>query len=367
MNSEKTARSYELKEVRLQLKEGFGLYSDTAIRTPQDAIDLIKEELLGYDREVICVLNMSSKGSPITFSALDPRFQPQNFNIAAIGTIDNAITSTANILKSGILSNASAFILLHNHPSGDVTPSGHDFNLTRTAVLAGKLLGIPCLDHIIVGCGTGNYFSFRDADAIDFDPDLNEAFKAAEHPSPYTPQMADESNSRKELQGNLPEDGAHSPVRVSLRELPEKEYDEKYYNRIGLHGDQAYEIKAGDETAGLLVMDECNPFTGEEVPYVEWVEIAPAFRNQGYLKDTLSILLDRAPEIMLEAEGSNLSMYMHLGAKSIGFSAITELSTLSITKEAFERALQERVPKEERVAEKKKARTAPPRKKPSGR
>ena len=160
MSSEKNEDKYRLKEVQLRLKEGQGLYSNTVIKTAQDAVDLIRREISSYDREVVCVLNLSVKGNPITFSRLDPRYHPTNFNIAAIGTTSSAVTSAANILKSGILSNASCFILLHNHPTGDVTPSSPDFEMTRTAIFAGKLMGIPCMDHIIVG--EEGYFSFQE-------------------------------------------------------------------------------------------------------------------------------------------------------------------------------------------------------------
>ena len=325
---------YSLKEVRILLKDGQSLYSDAAIRTPQDAIDLIGREISRYDREVVCVLNMTTRAAPITFSKIDPRFHPANVNIAAMGTTNGALISAANILKSGILSNASAFILLHNHPSGEIEPSGHDYDITRTAVLAGKIMGIPCMDHIIVGGGTGKYFSFRDSGAVDFEPDVNEAFRAAERHLPYGEgKMVQESP-----EGLLPEDGAKSPSGTELIKISDEEYYRKYYERIGLHGDQAYEIKKGGETAGLLIMDECNPDTGEVVPYIEWIEINDAFRKRGLLKDTLSILLDNAPEISLSSSDKNISMYKHLGAKSTGFDAFTEMYSLTISKKDFERA-----------------------------
>ena len=57
---------------------------------------------------------------------------------------------------------------MHNHPSGDVTPSREDIQTTRRCVEAGKLMDIPCLDHVIVGGGNSDYYSFRESGMVDF-------------------------------------------------------------------------------------------------------------------------------------------------------------------------------------------------------
>ena len=76
-----------------------------------------------------------------------------------------------SILKSGILSNAYGFLLLHNHPSGDVTPSREDIQTTRRCIEAGKIMDIPCLDHVIVGDENSDYYSFRESGMVDFTSD----------------------------------------------------------------------------------------------------------------------------------------------------------------------------------------------------
>ena len=63
------------------------------------------------------------------------------------------------------------FLLLHNHPSGDVTPSKDDIQTTRRCIEAGKIMDIPCLDHIIVGGSNGSMFSFRESGMVDFTSD----------------------------------------------------------------------------------------------------------------------------------------------------------------------------------------------------
>jgi DNA repair protein RadC len=68
--------------------------------------------------------------------------------------------------KPAILANAAALICGHNHPSGDPQPSQEDRVLTQRLAEAGKLLGISVLDHLIVGDGTQDHFSFADTNAL---------------------------------------------------------------------------------------------------------------------------------------------------------------------------------------------------------
>ena len=71
-----------------------------------------------------------------------------------------------DVFRDAIISNASAIILAHNHPSGDPTPSKPDRELTRALTDAGEALHIPIIDHIIIGSISDNtpvpYFSFRE-------------------------------------------------------------------------------------------------------------------------------------------------------------------------------------------------------------
>lgn len=143
---------YQLKEVnvRLCLKEGAALYSAAPLSNPADAAEVMKEVLKDLDREMVCVVN------------LDTRLRPINYNVVSIGSIDQSIVPVQNVFKSSILSNASGILLLHNHPSGDISPSGPDFNVTKRLVEAGKLMDIPVMDHLIIGGGDGRVYSFRE-------------------------------------------------------------------------------------------------------------------------------------------------------------------------------------------------------------
>ena len=102
---------YKLRAVRIRLEEGRSLYSDIPMSDPNAAVEVMRKELSGYDREVLCVVNLNT------------RLQPINFHVVSIGDISQSIASIPNILKTGLMQNAHSIMLLHNHPGGDVTPS----------------------------------------------------------------------------------------------------------------------------------------------------------------------------------------------------------------------------------------------------
>ncbi len=102
------------------------------------------------DREYCCVVNLDGSNHPI------------NFNIVSIGDINHAYVPVQNVFKSAILSNASSIMLLHNHPSGSLNPSKDDIELTRRVIVAGAIMNIPVIDHLIVAGGTAELVSIRE-------------------------------------------------------------------------------------------------------------------------------------------------------------------------------------------------------------
>jgi DNA repair protein RadC len=70
-----------------------------------------------------------------------------------MGTVSASVTRVAEILREAIAHNSPAFILAHNHPSGDPSPSPEDIDLTQALLASGKLLDIQCIDHLIIGQG----------------------------------------------------------------------------------------------------------------------------------------------------------------------------------------------------------------------
>jgi len=138
----------QLKEVGVRLVKENILYSENPLSIPENAVDKMKELLVEMDREVMLVLNLTTKSRVINYSKV------------SLGSINQTIISAREVFKVAILSNAAAIILMHNHPSGDVRPSHEDVEVTRKMMKAGKLLGIEVLDHIIIGAYTGKYLSF---------------------------------------------------------------------------------------------------------------------------------------------------------------------------------------------------------------
>ena len=146
---------YELKVVNVRLVKEPSLYSTEKIYSPEDAVRVIAKDLATYDREVFAVLNLKTNGQPI------------NFNICSVGTLDASLVSPANVVKSGILSNASSMLIFHTHPSGSLQPSAEDLDVTRRLIGAADLIGIRLLDHIIIGGGTDKVYSFRSEGLMD--------------------------------------------------------------------------------------------------------------------------------------------------------------------------------------------------------
>lgn len=147
-------QSTGLEVVNIRLVREPTLYSEKEIRSPLDAVELMRKELASYDREVLCVVNMKSNGEPI------------NMNIVGIGTINSCLACGREIFKSVVLTNAASFLLFHNHPSGSVEPSQDDIRLTRYMAVFGRMFGAHLLDHIIIGGETGEYYSFKNGHII---------------------------------------------------------------------------------------------------------------------------------------------------------------------------------------------------------
>lgn len=82
------------------------------------------------------------------------------------GTASSCLVNPREVLRPCILSNASGFIVVHNHPSGDSAPSRADIQVTRQLREAGKTMGIPLIDHIIIGDAYSEPYSFNEAGLV---------------------------------------------------------------------------------------------------------------------------------------------------------------------------------------------------------
>jgi DNA repair protein RadC len=88
------------------------------------------------------------------------------YEIVSIGTINESLVHPREVFRGAILLSASSILVAHNHPSGDTKPSKEDVEATSRLKDCGKIIGIPLLDHIVVGEDT--FYSFREDGNIIF-------------------------------------------------------------------------------------------------------------------------------------------------------------------------------------------------------
>ncbi len=141
---------FKLNVVSVRLVKDAPIFSDVKIKSPEIATRVIGKYLCEMDREVLCVVNLKSDNTPI------------NCTIASMGSLNQSIVSPREIFKSSILSNAAQMLLIHNHPSGSLNPSKDDIEVTDRLIKLTDLMGIPLIDHIIVGGDNLEYFSMRE-------------------------------------------------------------------------------------------------------------------------------------------------------------------------------------------------------------
>ncbi len=100
------------------------------------------------DREEFVSLHLDKGNRPICWDRI------------SVGTLNETYIHPREVYKTALLSNASALIFMHNHPSGRTEPSSEDHAITKKLIEAAKILEIKILDHLIIG--EGSYFSFQE-------------------------------------------------------------------------------------------------------------------------------------------------------------------------------------------------------------
>jgi DNA repair protein RadC len=109
------------------------------ITSPQDVADLVQYKMASLEQEELWVFLLDTRNHHIRTEQLYR------------GSLNSSSVRPAEIFKSGIRHNAAGLIVVHNHPSGDPSPSPEDIHLTRMLIEAGKMLELPVLDHVVVG------------------------------------------------------------------------------------------------------------------------------------------------------------------------------------------------------------------------
>lgn len=131
------------------VKERFLPYGQEALSGPGKVVNMVSGLLKDADREYMLAIPMDSGHKPV------------GVEVVAVGTLNQVAAEARDIFKHAILCNAASLVLVHNHPSGDPKPSKEDYVFTRHMKKAGTFLGIPLLDHIVVG-DKSRYVSLRD-------------------------------------------------------------------------------------------------------------------------------------------------------------------------------------------------------------
>ena len=112
------------------------------VNDPSSVYDYYRETLRYEEQEVVICMMLDSRNRLIGESELTR------------GTVNMSLISAREVFMTALSAHASKIILIHNHPSGDASPSSADIETTRRIFLAGEMLGIPLLDHIIAGDNT---------------------------------------------------------------------------------------------------------------------------------------------------------------------------------------------------------------------
>ena len=145
-------RTIKFKQIKavyetLVVKEDIANYLKTGTRftAPSQVSDTF-QFLMKETKEMFLTLHLDGKNRIICM------------DIVSVGSLNQSIVHPRSVFMTACLSNAAAIILVHQHPTGDPTPSSEDIAITRRLKEAGEIMGIKILDHIIVG--DGEYLSF---------------------------------------------------------------------------------------------------------------------------------------------------------------------------------------------------------------
>ncbi len=120
------------------------------VSSATDVVDICGPQLWGLDREHFWALALNTKNQLLRM-----------FEVS-VGSLNASIVHPRELFKDAVRASAASLVVVHNHPSGDPTPSGADIQLTRRLVKAGDILGIDLLDHVVIGSG-GEYASLKES------------------------------------------------------------------------------------------------------------------------------------------------------------------------------------------------------------
>lgn len=124
----------------------------TYIKKPEDVYALVAADMIPLKKEHFYIFMLNVNGKIIGKETV------------SIGSLNATIAHPREVFRNAILKDAASIVCVHNHPSGDPTPSERDVAITDQLLAAGEIIGIPLMDHIIVGIE--GFISLREQELI---------------------------------------------------------------------------------------------------------------------------------------------------------------------------------------------------------
>ncbi len=140
----KVIYQYTLKREKVN-----GIADNILTSNPVDVVEFLRSIHL-HEEEQECLISV----------VLDARNNIRGYYEVTRGLVDQTLAHSREFFRHSIVSNASGIVMAHNHPSGSIDPSAKDIQLTQNMKKSGEILGIPLMDHIILG--DNNYYSFAE-------------------------------------------------------------------------------------------------------------------------------------------------------------------------------------------------------------
>lgn len=125
-------------EIALRIRDNETQKPTETINSPETIYKLIRKDFYAKSKEMLCVISLNIRNKVIAK------------DIVSVGSLNETIVHPREIFKLAMSKNAAAIILVHNHPSGDPTPSLEDIKITQRIYKAGLDIGISLIDHLIV-------------------------------------------------------------------------------------------------------------------------------------------------------------------------------------------------------------------------
>jgi DNA repair protein RadC len=142
------AKAIELKAAFAIAGKNRSPSSNRPLLAPSEVFHLLKDELSAEKQELLVVILKDVRGRVILYETV------------SIGTLSQVLAHPREIFYPAVRHKAKSLVLVHNHPSGDPTPSNADVDLTKVLVTAGRIMGIHLDDHVIIG--KTSFFSFKE-------------------------------------------------------------------------------------------------------------------------------------------------------------------------------------------------------------